>query len=57
MSTNGLKILGWLFENFARAEKLSEIFANLMDSELSSWAERALGFVPKDKRQKDAFEK
>merc|ERR1719322_86973 len=28
-----------------------------MDSELSSWAETALGFVPKDKRQRDAFVK
>ena len=28
-----------------------------MDSVLSSWAEKALGFVPKDKRQENAFEK
>ena len=28
-----------------------------MDSELSSWAEKALDFVTKDKRQENAFEK
>ena len=28
-----------------------------MESELRSWAERALGFVPKDGRQENAFGK